>query len=179
MLEVFFDTTLLCTLTGLAVLCSGESSGGIKMIGSAVSRTLGSGAGALLSVLVVLFAYATVICWYFYGKESLRALFPCRNGVLFLLLYTAFVCVGWFIEDVYLVSVIDCLLLLSSVPVISVLIKSSDRIYALSELGGVFGDRSVSRLKRRLALRAVGSSRARGGRPALSSRQTRSRSSRG
>ena len=178
MLEVFFDTTLLCTLTGIAVLSSGKSTGGIRMIGSAVSENLGFGAGVLLCFLIALFAYATVICWYFYGRESLCAILPYRFCPLFLLCYILFVGLGCFVGEVYLVSVIDCLIWVASVPVLAVLIKSSDRIYTLSELGGLFGERSVSRLKRRLSLKADGFSIARDGRPALSSRQARSRSSR-
>lgn len=79
MIEVAVDTLLLCTLTGVAVLSAFP--GGLPPVGTglepvmqALSRTFGRGAVVLLSVLVLLFAFGTVICWGYYGEVCYRAL---------------------------------------------------------------------------------------------------------
>ncbi len=73
--EVFVDTILLCTLTGLALLTSGVGFGENSM--ETVFEAF-SGAGfpssAALAVSILLFAFATVICWYYYGGEALAYL---------------------------------------------------------------------------------------------------------
>jgi AGCS family alanine or glycine:cation symporter len=70
-LEVFFDTTLLCTLTGLAVLVSVKDISAfdtpMSLVTAAFVSTLGRYSGYILTFLILSFAYATIICWYFYG----------------------------------------------------------------------------------------------------------------
>ncbi len=80
-LEVFIDTVLLCTLTALAVgvvfrseELAGFSGSEAALINSAFTSVLGGGAGIALSVALFFFAFATVICWGFYGLESLSYL---------------------------------------------------------------------------------------------------------
>ena len=74
--EVFVDTVLLCTLTGLCVLLSGEMTAGDGTL-SALSAflPLGRPAGPLFALLVLFFAFATLLCWAHYGGECLFFLF--------------------------------------------------------------------------------------------------------
>lgn len=75
--EVFFDTIVVCTLTGLAILCSmKEYEGGAGMSGAALaswcfSKYFGSLGGRLVSVSLILFAFATIIAWYYLGAQAL------------------------------------------------------------------------------------------------------------
>ena len=76
--EVFIDTVLLCTLTALTVgivfpAQSLVEFGGSEaaLVNSAFCAVLGRSAGIALSVALFFFAFATVICWGFYGAESL------------------------------------------------------------------------------------------------------------
>ena len=76
--EVFIDTVLLCTLTALTVgivfpAQSLAEFGGSEaaLVNSAFCAVLGKGAGVALSAALFFFAFATVICWGFYGSESL------------------------------------------------------------------------------------------------------------
>jgi AGCS family alanine or glycine:cation symporter len=76
-LEVFVDTVLLCTLTALVILTSGapvQQGGGMRYALAAFSLTLGGFARPVLVACVLLFAFATVLCWGHYGAESLRML---------------------------------------------------------------------------------------------------------
>ncbi len=72
-LEVFVDTVLLCTLTALVILVTaGESTGaGVMLAISAFGAVLGPVAPPLIAVSVLLFAFATVLCWARYGREAL------------------------------------------------------------------------------------------------------------
>ncbi len=77
-LEVFFDTGLLCMLTAFVLLLPGSPSGtdGMDAVLAVFSREFGRGGVLLLTVLVACFAFATLLCWYFYGCECLAFLFP-------------------------------------------------------------------------------------------------------
>ena len=70
--EVFVDTVLLCTLTGLCVLLSGSMTAGDGTL-SALSAflPLGAAAGPLFALLLLVFAFATLLCWAHYGGECL------------------------------------------------------------------------------------------------------------
>lgn len=136
-LEVFFDTTLLCMLTALAILVSVPDpslyDGGMDLIIAAISASLGPLApwGVLLCVLG--FAYSTVICWYYYGRECVAQLLGERGGAAFTVLFVGFVLLGATFSEWALVAFADALLLILTLLTLPVLIKNSDRIKALSE----------------------------------------------
>lgn len=73
--EVFFDTIVLCTLTGFVLLltygnATPDVGGGVAVTLRAYASALGPIARHLLSLSIILFAYATIICWAHYGCES-------------------------------------------------------------------------------------------------------------
>lgn len=77
MVEVFVDTILLCTLTALVILVSGvpvTQGSGMRFAIEAYAAILGPVAIPSISLSVLLFAFATVLCWSHYGAESLYAL---------------------------------------------------------------------------------------------------------
>lgn len=136
--EVVFDTVILCSLTALAVLSSLPSleggGDGMSLIMLAISGTLGEGFGPLLLGVVFLFAYSTVICWYFYGAESCTRLFGRRACRVFMPFYVAFVFLGAVTGAAGLISVTDLLMLILCSVCCLTLLKNSDRITTLSEL---------------------------------------------
>lgn len=97
MFEVFFDTIIVCTITGLVILC-GMKTAGAGMGGSGSFSLSGfptvSGAGAaswcfeyylgktggiMVSVSLILFAFATIIGWYYLGVQALGYLLEKRR----------------------------------------------------------------------------------------------------
>ena len=75
--EVFIDTILLCSLTAFVILLSFDdipllNGGGIMLVISAFSHTFGKNAGFLISVCIFFFAFATIICWAFYGESCVK-----------------------------------------------------------------------------------------------------------
>ncbi len=141
MCEVFFDTSLLCILTGLAVLASsdGTLSGadGMEIVLSAVRSSLGSGGEFVVILLVFAFAYSTVICWYYYGCECLKYLLGDKGLKAFTALFVTFSFIGFIISEGALIRVTDVILFLMSLLTVSVLIKNSERIVILSEENGL------------------------------------------
>lgn len=76
MFEVFFDTVVICTLTGLVILCIGEIGGvpdgydGAVLTAYCFSRRLGWAGEVLVSGAMIIFAFATIIAWYYLGRQT-------------------------------------------------------------------------------------------------------------
>ncbi len=92
--EVFVDTIVLCTMTAVVILLEPDLIGqadGTALALLAYEKGIGHGAGIFLSVSIVLFAFASVVAWAYYGTEALRFLNrqkPSARGVhIYLWLY--------------------------------------------------------------------------------------------
>ncbi len=79
--EVFVDTMVLCTITGLVLLLSGVGSMEIgavydyqAVVLGAFRMWFGDAAAVFLTVSIVFYAFAALVCWSFYGTECLRYL---------------------------------------------------------------------------------------------------------
>ena len=111
--EVFFDTVLLCTMTALVLLiCYGNSvpseGGGVMVALSAYGNLLGEGAKHILAIAIFLFAYATVICWAYYGCECVRFLFEERYAKqVYLCIYVISVVYGAVAKSSFLWELAD------------------------------------------------------------------------
>ena len=98
--EVFVDTLLLCTLTAIAIILAGGEalryeSDPMMMAIRSYSEILGEWSAYFMCISVLLFAFATIVCWAHYGKESLRYLTKKRAaGALYVVLFAVFVFVG-------------------------------------------------------------------------------------
>ena len=125
--EVFFDTALLCTLTGLAILVSCTDptafSTPMSLVGAAFSGTLGKGCGSVLTLLTFSFAYSTVICWYFYGRR-LSTLYFKRLAKIYPPIFLAFLTLSSSLRSGFLLYVVDVLMLFMSILTISAILKA-------------------------------------------------------
>lgn len=69
--QVFLDTTVMCTITGLCVLCCTEQRQGEFLVRVAFENAMGPfGAGAM-NLCMALFAFATMTATCYYGKQGL------------------------------------------------------------------------------------------------------------
>ncbi len=96
--EVFVDTIILCTMTAVVIILNYDdacayASDGIMMTVKAYSAVLGKSAEYFLAAAVLLFAYATVICWAHYGKESISYLFPSKKRSISIYMIAFCICV--------------------------------------------------------------------------------------
>ncbi|WP_093988645.1 alanine/glycine:cation symporter family protein [Massiliimalia timonensis] len=84
--EVFFDTLLMCTITGLVILTTGVLETGLdgaQLTAAAFSSVFGSSfSGYFLTISISMFAFATLIGWYYYGESCVKYLFSHRPNML-------------------------------------------------------------------------------------------------
>ncbi len=78
-IEVFIDTLVICTLTGLVILCSGAAipygtDAGIHLTTQAFSAAAGGWTAVPIALFLCCFAFATVLGWGLYGGVCLRYL---------------------------------------------------------------------------------------------------------
>lgn len=96
--EVFVDTLLVCTTTGLAILATGawqSGATGAELAGQAFSIGLpGTWGNIVVTTSLVLFAYSTVIGWSYYGETGIVYLFGAKAAVPYRLVWLVFIYLG-------------------------------------------------------------------------------------
>lgn len=88
--EVFCDTVLVCTLTGIAVLCSGADIYGLSpsaAVFEVFSSALGGFATPLISIIICFFAFTSYIGWGVYGATASHFLFGAKFSKIFTVIY--------------------------------------------------------------------------------------------
>jgi AGCS family alanine or glycine:cation symporter len=81
MLGPFIDTILICSMTALVIIISGLWQGGLDgapLTCSAFNQFLPGGGRAIVSLGLALFAYSTLISWYYYGEKGVEYLLGSR-----------------------------------------------------------------------------------------------------
>ena len=113
MFEVFVDTIVICTLTALVILCAGMESGldGAALTSFCFTKIFGSFGGFLVSASMAAFAFATIVGWYYIGRQmfSYLAEYLCpgvNTEYLYTILYLLAVWLGCIcrLELVWLMS---------------------------------------------------------------------------
>ncbi len=78
MCTTFIDTHIICTVTGLAVVSAGlyrdTGTGATELITRTFESVLGNAGGYIVTVGVVLFAYASIPGWEYIGEKALEFL---------------------------------------------------------------------------------------------------------
>ncbi len=72
MIGTFIDTIIVCSMTGLTIICSGVWNSGIKgaSLSSAAFETALPGVGAyLLAIALLIFTFTTILGWGYYGEK--------------------------------------------------------------------------------------------------------------
>ncbi|MDR2606676.1 MAG: alanine:cation symporter family protein [Oscillospiraceae bacterium] len=109
-LEVFIDTILICTLTAIAILCSGvydlrsyaaalrlgelpETMTGVGLVNAAFDTALPFG-GYFISVSIALFAFATLVGWSYYGERGITYLLGQKAVLPYKLIFIAAIAPG-------------------------------------------------------------------------------------
>jgi AGCS family alanine or glycine:cation symporter len=96
--EVFVDTVLICTLTGLVILVTGVWQGGAtgaELSAQAFATGLpGTWGHLVVTTSLVLFAYSTIIGWSYYGETGIVYLFGTKSAVPYRLAWLVFIYLG-------------------------------------------------------------------------------------
>jgi AGCS family alanine or glycine:cation symporter len=113
MTQTFIDTIVVCTMTGLVLVLTGEWSSGLtgaRLTTVAFTTGLGSAAGEyIVSIGLALFAYSTILGWSYYGEKSIEYLAGIRAVKPYRYIFTVFVLVGavseletvWSVADLF------------------------------------------------------------------------------
>ena len=107
MFEVFFDTIVCCTITALTLLTASESKK-VTLTG-VFAHILGNGTDIFLAVSMGIFAFCTIIGWYFCGETSFTYIFGHDKKRLFTALYSVLAASGalfslnsvWLLSDIF------------------------------------------------------------------------------
>ena len=126
-LEVVFDTLILCPITALTILLGYEGAsfgGSLSELSYIFKAHAGSLAPSLLLLSIILFATSTTLCWYYYGRVALFFLFRKRGVVLYTSLYFILFFIALLYEIPHALFITDTALFFLSVISLSALIKN-------------------------------------------------------
>ena len=93
--EVFADTLIMCTLSGLVILTSGAYKGaataldGSQLISASFRASFGVFGSVFLAFSVLLFAYCTTLSWSLYGQRCFEYLLNGRGVRVYQLAFSA------------------------------------------------------------------------------------------
>jgi len=120
LLEPFIDTVVVCTISGLVLVVTeahvlGREGAqpkleGIEMTSYAFDKVF-PGFSYLLSVIVLLFAYSTMISWSYYGEQSCIYLFGFGSVRCFKVTFLLFTFLGCNIDAVSVINFSDMMVM--------------------------------------------------------------------
>jgi AGCS family alanine or glycine:cation symporter len=130
--EVFVDTVLICSMTGLVILVTGVWSEGLN--GAALSAKAfevglpGTWGDVVVTGGILLFAYSTLIGWSYYGETGIVYLLGARAALPYRLLWLVFIYLGatgsltvvWGVADTLngLMAIPNIIAVLGSIPLL-------------------------------------------------------------
>ena len=94
--EVFMDTIVICTMTALVVMVSGQWSSGLQgaALTTAAFEAGFKGGGLIVAIGLMLFAFSTILGWAYYGERCAEFLLGPKSVMIYRLIYTPVVLVG-------------------------------------------------------------------------------------
>jgi AGCS family alanine or glycine:cation symporter len=154
--EVFVDTVVICTITGLTLLMSGVDlpfgrSGSIDLNIAAFATVFGPKlAGVIVAVGMTLFAVSTIFGWSLYGIRCVEYLFGGKSVRPYQVVYVLVVVVGATVDLDFIWQVSDTLNGLMAIPNLIAVLALSGVVAKLTR--AYFGD--TSRLTGKAARRS-------------------------
>ena len=118
MTGTFFDTIVICTVTGLTIASSGVlgsvGADGKVVTGAALTiaafeTVLGRTGAILVTISIALFAFSTIIGWEYHGEKAFEYLFGMKPVMLYRVVFALVAFVGatqsldvvWNISDIF------------------------------------------------------------------------------
>ncbi|MBM7179265.1 sodium:alanine symporter family protein [Streptococcus suis] len=102
MTGTFIDTLIICTLTGLTILVTGQWSveglEGAPLTQAAFATVFGNAGSIALTISLVLFAFTTILGWSYYGERCIEFLFGTKSILPYRLVFVTMVALGGFLK---------------------------------------------------------------------------------
>ena len=121
-LEPFIDTVVICNLTALAIVITGmygdrvaPGTSGSELTATAFASVL-DWFPLILSVVIVLFGFSTLITWSYYGQQCWGYLFGEETTLIYKGIFLFFIFIGAVVNLGAVVDFSDMMLLAMSVP---------------------------------------------------------------
>ena len=97
--EVFVDTIVVCSITGISVIATGTLTGRPDLTGAQLTLTafqsvLGTPGVWILSLGLAMFAFSTILGWYWYGETGAVYIFGLKITPIYKFLWIAICLVG-------------------------------------------------------------------------------------
>ena len=97
--EVFMDTIVICTMTALVIMTTGTLTGSPDLTGAqltlqAFENALGTPGKYVLSIGLLLFAFTTILGWYWYAETAVTYLFGIWCKPVMKVLWIAMIVIG-------------------------------------------------------------------------------------
>lgn len=117
--EVFFDTVVVCSMTAIVVLSSGQinletgaANPGVNdatLVAQAFGSVFGKGGEIFVALAMFMFAFTTVLGWSQYGTKAIEYLFGCRATKVYRIIFVLAIVLGavmtsslaWDISDTF------------------------------------------------------------------------------
>ena len=90
MMGTFIDTLIICSITGLAIVCSGvwnNGQSGAALSAAAFEVSMPGVGGAILTFALVIFAFTTILGWSYYGEKCWEFLLGTKSTVPYRLIW--------------------------------------------------------------------------------------------
>ena len=102
MTGTFIDTLIICTLTGLSIIVTGQWTvkglEGAPLTQAAFSTVFGSVGSIAFTLCLVLFAFTTILGWSYYGERCFEFLFGTKGIWLYRSIFILMVAAGGFLK---------------------------------------------------------------------------------
>jgi len=135
MLGTFLDTIVVCSITGLVIVTSGEWTGGetgAALTSAAFEHALPGVGGYLVSFSLVLFAFTTILGWSFYGEKCLQYLFGVKSIEIFRIIWVLVIPIGAAADLGFIWLLADTLNALMAIPNLIALLLLSPMVFKLT-----------------------------------------------
>ena len=136
MMGTFIDTIIICSITGLAIVLSGEyisGESGATLSALAFAKMLPLGGEYVVSLGLILFAFSTLVAWSFYGEKAVYFLLGQKAITPFRLLWVLAIPVGSMMKLDFIWLLADTLNALMALPNLIALLLLSPVVFRLTK----------------------------------------------
>lgn len=121
MTGTFFDTIVICTMTGLAIVITGAY-GGVEQGAEVTTHAFALGLGVeslakyIVNIGLMFFAFTTILGWNYYGEKCMQYLAGTKSIVVYRVVFIVLVAIGPFMSLDLIFTVADIVNGLMAIP---------------------------------------------------------------
>jgi len=137
MMGTFIDTIIICSITGIAIIISGEyisGESGANLSLLAFSKLLPFIGEYVVSIGLIVFAFTTIVGWSFYGEKSLYYILGEKSIIPFRILWVAVIPFGSMMDLKFIWLLADTLNALMAIPNLIALLLLSPIVFKLTKV---------------------------------------------